>query len=1358
MFKLQRLEITGFKSFADYTEIVFTGDGITAVVGPNGCGKCVDGNTLITLSNGDEVKIRQLVENALQGAFFKEQFDDGFVTSDNPENVEIISLNPANLKLENRKVSAFIKRETTEKLLRVRTRAGREITATPYHPLFALKEGKLEAVRADELRVGLGIVVPNNLPSMSLKLIFALMKSDICLDEIVSIEEIGPTDKWVYDLSIDETHNFVAGNMIVHNSNVSESIAWVLGEQRAKALRGAEMKDVVFQGTSKRKPSGMAEVVLHLVRDETPFFDDELGDIDEALGDIDEHAVSSEEFEVSLIEPAETEIVPESAESVGGTATALAKVKSKRHWRKSRVALDFAPGEAVSVTRRLYLSGESEYLLNGRTCRLRDIQDLFAGTGLSGAHYAIIEQGRIGQILSAKPSDRRSLIEEAAGISKFRTRQRATEARLESAKTNLRRISDIVEEIDKQANSLRRQASKTRRYKVLRDELRELLRQVFAAEGRFLTELVNELEDKLETAVTLERNLFSEVATKDEAFRASTHQAREAEEILAALRSQHAENALQRDRNSRELVYKQEQLNNVQSRSLILQGEVESLETRLGLIKAEVERLEKDDKIQRSEAEREELSLREAEQKYQTKLNELREIEAEIEKYRNELLTHTAAVERFAEIERQLENTSERLLERLEGLKREGERAEETHEEHLVRSRTLEKSITQIRETVSKLQSEKREQQEAVGELKQSLQLDEKSLTKLREEFSRTKHRLETLRELDAKRAVYTPNVQKIFAEQDHIGVNLLGTLADKLTVEQSAERAVENLFGAYLQTILVETEADARRVAKYVGENNVGRISILVQGQKSKVQSPKSKAANYLGVSDGLLSLLSEVFPREMSAQLVDNFDDAKAQSFVTSDGDLVFCNKLFVSGKAQQNEKNSSLLGFKRELRELQANSEKQVKEVEKSEQEIAEVRRKLAVKDSQLTELQAVITTAERELLSQEIQAKSLAQELERAERHKKVVSEETKQIENELAELVLRQKDAKSNAQKAELARKSAADKLAQISENIGVARNKVETENALVNEKRTLAGVAAERRRSAQTALRRVESERSEIESRLNRQSLEIIESENTLNALNASIAEITSKTTSSESEENEEQNELNEAITNLKNERQEADAMSEELALLNQRSAEARNSRATIEIKKAESITRLQNLNENCLQELNHSLVEIVEQIEVADTFDLEHARREVESSRHRIEGFGAVNMLALEELSETEERLLFLTSQRQDIIDSINSAEEALREIKQRSRERFREAFHAVNGYFKEFFLELFGGGKGEMVLLEADDILESGIEIVAQPPGKRLQNILLLSGRRKSHDRYRVGHGDFPISSVAVLFIGRS
>src|SRR6185369_1183285 len=199
---------------------------------------------------------------------------------------------------------------------------------------------------------------------------------------------------------------------------------------------------------------------------------------------------------------AETTEAPVENETIAAAEpTPATKVTHKRHWRRRNLALEFAPGEAVSVTRRLYRSGESEYLLNDRICRLRDIQDLFSGTGLAGGHYAIIEQGRIGQILSAKPMDRRTIIEEAAGITKFRVRQRATEARLESARTNLSRISDIVAEIDRQVNSLRRQAAKARRYGVLREELRELLRHVYVAEDRKLATVLEDTNSK-HTAIT----------------------------------------------------------------------------------------------------------------------------------------------------------------------------------------------------------------------------------------------------------------------------------------------------------------------------------------------------------------------------------------------------------------------------------------------------------------------------------------------------------------------------------------------------------------------------------------------------------------------------------------------------------------------------------------------------------------------------------------------------------------------------------------------------------------------------------------------------------------------------------------
>jgi len=1180
MFKLQRLEITGFKSFADYTEIVFTGSGITAVVGPNGCGK----------------------------------------------------------------------------------------------------------------------------------------------------------------------------------SNVSDSIAWVLGEQKAKSLRGEDMKDVVFQGTSRRKASGMAEVVLHLVRDEESFFADEeseLEGIDETLSNLDEKAVDIEEIEGQQAEfgsqqssietngngfhAEEFEVEKAQVAQVGAVQTIERKIKTKRHWKPRSFALDFAPGEAVSVTRRLYLSGESEYLLNDRTCRLRDIQDLFAGTGLSGAHYALIEQGRIGQILSAKPSDRRNLIEEAAGISKFRTRQRAAEARLESAKTNLSRITDIVSEIEKQANALRRQASKTRRYKTLREEFRQTLRQTFSAEGRHLSALVGELEGKFIEAEKTERGVFWEVAEKDDAFREATHKAREAEETLAAVRARHSENALERDRNLREKQYKVEQVENLNQRVTALKGEISAVEERLKLVKSEIKRLEQDESRERAAAEKAELNLRQAESVYYAKLKELNQVEIELEAERAQVLQHTAAFERLTEIARQLENTIERLKERAEGLQREGERAETAFAEHKKETRKLEKTLEQERGKLERLHAEKQELFDESSRARNDLQTKESSFAGLREEFSRKRNRLETLQELEERKTIYAPTVQKLFAEQKRIGVKFVGTLADKLDVDEQAERAVENLFGNYLQTVLVETETEARKTIEFINANNLGRVSVLVQTPKSKtkISNLKSQISNLIGAADGFANLLSEIFPREMAARLVENFERAKAKDgeiLVSTGGDFNVGGKLFVGGKGNSNEKNTSLLAFKRELRELGCATEKLEKEIGKAESETVKARAILADRENKLVDLQSFIVKVERELFSQEIQAKALAQETERAERHQRIVGEELKQIETELTQIEAKRKEAASNAAKAEKARSAASVNLTKISQKLTEAREKLNAENTVLNEKRTSAATSGERRRSAQTAVRRIENEQAELESRRAQQNLEISETENKARDLKKTTAEIQRKIASAETEQTGEQNELTETAAHLKLARETADAMAKELADLNKKSAEARNERAAIEIRQTEAVTRLKNLNEKSLHELNLPLIELVESEPVAANYDLDAARAAVDDLRDKIENFGAINMLALEELSETEERLTFLTTQRQDIVDGIAATEAALKEIKQRSRDRFREAFEAINRNFIEFFQELFGGGRGEMTLLEAEDVLEAGIEIVAQPPGKRLQSMLLLSGGEKA------------------------
>lgn len=1193
MFKLQRLEITGFKSFADYTEIVFTGNGITAVVGPNGCGK----------------------------------------------------------------------------------------------------------------------------------------------------------------------------------SNVSDAISWVLGEQRAKSLRGGEMKDVVFQGSRNRKPGGMAEVVLHLVRDSETFDVDEneLEDIDETLSALDESAVDVDALEAETLESESLENVEGfaivdgeeildqqsgigigdefqlekvQAAQVGSVQTVERTIKTKRHWRPRSFALDFAPGEAIAVTRRLYLSGESEYQLNGKTCRLRDIQDLFAGTGLSGAHYAIIEQGRIGQILSAKPSDRRNLIEEAAGISKFRTRQRAAETRLDSARTNLGRISDIVSEIEKQANSLRRQAGKTRRYIILQEEFRVLLRQLFAAEGRHLSAAIESFEQQLREAVEIEQGFATKLTEQEEAFREATQRARFVEETLAEIRRRHAENALERDRAEREHRYQAEQIVSLNNRSEAVRGEIEAIEQRLKLIESELERLHREDEAETAEADASRMILQEAEKQYALKLDDVRQIEEELETHRTELMKHTAALERFDEISRQLETNAERLNERLHGLEREELRAAEAYDAFVQESHELERSHKEEGQKLESLQAEKVELLAETNAAREKLRASEELLRSVEAEHIKTRNRRDTLLELDEKRAVYAPQIQKLFSEQENIGVRLSGVLADFVSVDERSEVAIESLFGQRLQTVLVESVDDAKTVSRWLENNRIGRIAILavssLEGRNSRRSSSGDLVRDVLGVSGSLLESLQKAFPRELSAKLIENIGDADLTTgltFVTRGGTVISGDGLFVSGReAPDDRPNASLLAFKRELSGLETTLNTLEEEILHARTIAEDDGRSLASIEEKTVDLQSLIIKVERGLHGLDIQRSTTRQEIERAERHKKVVADEQKQTREEIEQNTTRIAEAKENRQAAERYRDDARSEVDRVNAHLSEARARSDAENSIVNEKRTLAATSGERRRSVHSALKRVENEQRELETRSAQQTVELNEIEIKITSLRESTAAIADRIAGTEAEKTKESEELTAAIAEVTTAREAADRMSADLADLNHRSADALNERAAIEVRQAEAVTQLKNVNEKCEQELNTTLGSLIETEVLDEEFDLAASRTLVSDLRERLEGFGAINMLAVEELSEAEERLLFLTSQRQDIIDSIASAEEALREIKERSRARFREAFEAINTNFIIFFQELFGGGKGEMTLLENDDILEAGIEIVAQPPGKRLQNILLLSGGEKA------------------------
>jgi chromosome segregation protein len=1254
MFRLQRLEITGFKSFADYTELVFTGDGITAVVGPNGCGK----------------------------------------------------------------------------------------------------------------------------------------------------------------------------------SNVADAISWVLGEQRVKQLRGGEMKDVIFQGSRNRQPSGMAEVVLHMVRDETTEEEPDIDDIDSALEEIDEQTGAVEEklapailapaSEAAAGNPSADGTLPETLDATradaaahvqsadtraaalapsGGpaepttaapaasessnvetsgdqtavaepagdeglqaeAATARARAHHKRHWRPRRMELDFAPGETVSVTRRLYRSGESEYLLNGRICRLRDIQDLFSGTGLSGAHYAIIEQGRIGQILSAKPMDRRTLIEEAAGITKFRVRQRAAEARLEGARTNLHRVSDIISEIEKQVNSLRRQAAKARRYRQLREELRDLLRRVYAADYLALTEQLDDLRARLSAANEETVALTAGLEAREDASRRATAEARTREEELAEARAAVAESALRQDRRERERTYQEDQTATLEKRIADVRQEMEMVRARLEIVEAEGEGLRLTDAQLREASEETARQLEAAEASYAGRVAEVEAAEATIESARTELLTHTAVAERLLEIGRQLEAALERLASQAEGLAREGERAAGLHAQAKSEAEALLAEIVSARAHIESLVAERDALARAAAEAREHVAVTAADHIRVRDEMARVRHRLDTLEELDSERSLYSRAVQRIFSAEGEEGApkefHSIGTLADVLRVEPQWERAVESVFGSYLQAVIVPTPDDALRASAWLQANGAGRATFLVAGLHGGAEDNLGEAqagalwadergadrgevrlADLLGAPREIAVVLRRTLAREMNARVADNLDQATMMSlatgemFVTAEGEWVAGGQLVAAGGRQVAEEGAGLLAFKREMRELGARAIGLEADLLFAEEASIAAQKRLGELEDAYVLLNESIGREEREHVGRELSAAQLAQEIERAERHMRVVADDAARLAEEQQTLRERLALQTAEAAAAEAARLAATQAVSEAAEFLAATRRSAEAESEHLSKQRAAAAAAAERRRATAAELRRMESESGDLRARLERHDAEVAQMSVRLEELRRSMEEMAETAASLDDERTQLEREVEEAGGRLAEARERADALAVELTEMHQRAAEARDARAALEVQRAESSARLGYVREACMSELTQAPEELAGAVELGEDFDLESSRARVEEMRARIESFGAVNMMALEELGESETRLTFLTAQRKDITDGIISTEEALREIKRRSRERFRHAFEEVNRNFGAFFVELFGGGRGEMSMIDADDVLESGIDIVAQPPGKRLQNVLLLSGGEKA------------------------
>jgi chromosome segregation protein len=1087
-------------------------------------------------------------------------------------------------------------------------------------------------------------------------------------------------------IAFDEGITAVVGPNGCGKSNIADAISWVVGEQSAKSLRTDRMEGVIFNGTQARKATSMAEVVLTLKL--------------------------SDEFSL-----------PE--------------------------GLDLSL-EGFTVGRRLYRSGESEYYLDGRRCRLRDIQQLFEGTGLGPNSYALIEQGRIGQILSSKPADRRSLIEEAARITLFKSRRHSAEGKLELAQQNLLRIQDILRELVRQLSSLKRQAAKARRYQRLRDELRGVHKLKLVMEHRDVLLKLELCHARFREAQEQEQSIVQELSRADEARGRAQESCRQREEIVNQGRDRLAGLKVESERAANSGHHQESQKTDLEGRLLDLARERNSVEERRQLIEREQGRLEQLVSRLQEESRREQQVLAAEQARSEEIARALSETEANIEQTRAFLLSGAG---QLADL-RNLKARCQEGLQRIEAQtgRLELERQNNSQERtalllQLEGARQRDVSGSSRREEISSLHgASERQAAELEGRLERAMA----ETMALQEEYSLLQHRYSSLEEVEQRRTNYSDGVQKFLATSVP-GERPVQTLADHVETDPRYEAAVEDYLNDPLQYILVDGLEDAVESVERVKRIGAGRCTFMTikNGHTNgyAFHRPSLDEEGIIGYLDDLLMMREDVrhaferaLPEFASTVMVRDLDTAfrvaasnRQTSFLTLSGEA-YSPRGTLSAVGER-KSMAGFLAIKREKRELELKLESARAKIQVARDELA------ALKDNQasLLDLLKVLGAESRRLELDSVglhhEIARLEGEVRKLEQVENVASLELLQFQLEKQEFEARLAEALAGIEEIEERGRTGDEVLRAL----GASQESLRAENDSLL--KSLAGlfsaraVLEERSASAESELRRLAGEADEVRKRTEANR---VETEGTAARIHS--LEIAQQETRAQIERlNQWVREAEEALANgqraMAGERESLAGLEETIRrLYSEREAAAEN-RGRIEIEETRLDSDLGHLERACLDEFHTPLVEAGAEI-LQD--DLQRDYEEIcllyEQLRERVENFGAINMRALEEYQELDERYQFMNRQRADIEQSIADTQKAIAEINRRSIEQFQDAYSKIRENFIEVFQSLFKGGQCDLRLLDEGDVLESGIDIIAQPPGKRLQNVLLLSGGEKA------------------------
>ena len=1083
-----------------------------------------------------------------------------------------------------------------------------------------------------------------------------------------------------------EFHNGITGIVGPNGSgksNVGDAVRWVLGEQSAKQLRGGNMQDVIFSGTETRKPLGFASVAITL--------------------DNSDHKLDIEY-------------------------------------------------EEVTVTRRLYRSGESEYLLNGTSCRLKDINELFYDTGIGKEGYSIIGQGQIDKILSGKPEERRELFDEAAGIVKFKRRKATALKKLDEEQQNLVRVTDILSELTRQLGPLERQSETARIYLKKKEELKILDVNMYLAESAHIREQLKETEEKYRIS---QGELQQTQAQFDQTKAEYERLEKELEELdtkIQEARTQAGENALKKQQLENSVELLKEQIRAAQQNH-------QHYEERMQAIRQDLERRQQEAQghEQEQEALKENLGeaavrKKEAEEKLTILHQSIEETSQIIEDGKSEIIeilnqraSTKGKMQRYDAMLEQIGIRKAALSQRVLKLK-----SDESQQQEIIQGH--QEKYKEISVQMDGIQMEYRKVEREVTSLRSQMEEQNKKLEQGQTAYHREASRLESLRNIAERYEGYGNSIRRVMEQRDR-QPGIHGVVADLIKVEKAYEVAVETALGGSIQNIVTDNEQTAKGMIEYLKKNRYGRATFLplTNMRNSNFQSPAAlKEQGVIGLADTLVTaestyrtLLSQLLGRTL---VVDTIDHAIAIArkyrhtlrIVTLEGESLSPGGSMTGGAFRN---SSNLLGRRREIEELEGKVGALKEELQKIQKVILDKRERRNALRDELTEMTRQLQQLQIGQNTEKVgitQAEARIREVRTGYGQLKA---EGREIENQIAEI----KGSSSS-----------------IREEMEQSTTREQEQEALVNSHQEILEQLQEKEAAYSQELNQIQLDYASLEQKVSfaGENLSRIHQEE------ATMREELQQMQEALEAGGKEKEEKEQGILTIQQTIQEAERIREEdetqiqnyLAKKEELSSQhktffSRRDELSAHISRMDKEGFRLNSQKEKLEERQENQINYLwEEYEVtpgqANTYRMEEMpergeiRQQIAELKDAIRKLGNVNVNAIEEYKEILERHTFLNAQHTDLVEAAETLKGIIAELDEGMRKQFTEKFQEIRQEFDKVFKQLFGGGKGTLELMEDEDVLEAGIKIISQPPGKKLQNMMQLSGGEKA------------LTAIALLF----